>query len=177
MNELCYKALFLNTWPWFGFKVFELILLKNGSKDFFPVFMSAFSGGWGIIINHKSHSTLSLNYTEGSRNSAIWIYLHTWIPETTMDSQFVSLFAAIIAVTSCLSFVKVSLKDQLTWVLPQCIDFVIANVSRDYPSTIHSREAVAFVMLLATNMDKCARPKDGTVEMSLEIRLNQRTAR
>ena len=32
--------------------------------------MSAFSGGWGIIINHKSHSTLSLNYTEGSCNSA-----------------------------------------------------------------------------------------------------------
>ena len=33
--------------------------------------MSAFSGGWGIIINHKSHSTLSLNYTEGSRNSVL----------------------------------------------------------------------------------------------------------
>ena len=61
--------LFSNTWPWFDFKFFELILLKNRSKDFFAVFLSAFSGGWAIIINHKSHSILSLNYTEGSLNS------------------------------------------------------------------------------------------------------------
>ena len=74
LNELCYKALFLTTWPWFDFKVFELILLKNRSKDFFAFFLSAFSGGWGIMINHKSHSILSLNYAEGSLSSVqYWI--------------------------------------------------------------------------------------------------------
>ena len=49
---------------------FWINFIKKPLQGFFCGFWSAFSGGWGIIINHKSHSILSLNYTEGSLNSA-----------------------------------------------------------------------------------------------------------
>ena len=108
MNELYYRAPFLNTWPWFDFKVFELILLKNRSKDFFADFLSAFSGGWGIIINHKNHSILSLNYTEGTLNSAPTpktpsrdFHVFVLSKEVSVSGVLISSYAANLPVCQC----------------------------------------------------------------------------
>ena len=58
------------TYLLFLFKIFKLNLYKNGSADYFPVFCIELLYSQGNYINDKSHSTLSLNYTAGSRNSA-----------------------------------------------------------------------------------------------------------
>ena len=59
------------TYLLFLFKIFKFNLFKNDSADYFLFFCIEFLYSQGNYINDKSHSTISLNYRAGSRNSVV----------------------------------------------------------------------------------------------------------